>query len=331
MPDNHYEVLGVPPTADLDTIKRAYRDKIRRFHPDRFAAERAALQRAGDSAALRALERRSSEAQRQTQRINASYAILSDKERRQQYDRQLAAQRATSTAATYNRATQEPRTTQKTRPHSARPSSRPAQPAKESAAPWAWIAGLVVILLLVFGFISNFLGSTAQNAERARVTPATRVPVGSTDATATARASGPVVTQNAETFADAGDVLMQRNSYELALDAYTSAVAVEPGNVDLLVRRAAAWVEWAEAEDIPAHLEQALQDLGQAIQIAPEDASLYRIRGLLHFDIWRDTRSPEAAESARRDLNQYLELHTGTGEPDADVNAALLQLDLGGA
>ena len=35
----HYETLGVPFGADYETVKRAYRDQLRRHHPDMHAAD----------------------------------------------------------------------------------------------------------------------------------------------------------------------------------------------------------------------------------------------------------------------------------------------------
>jgi WD40 repeat protein len=63
-PENYYAVLGVSANADSDTIKRAYRQLARRFHPDL----------AGPEGAI------------QMKRINRAYAVLSDTEKRQQYD-----------------------------------------------------------------------------------------------------------------------------------------------------------------------------------------------------------------------------------------------------
>ena len=31
----HYELLGLTPTADADTIKKAFRREIARYHPDK--------------------------------------------------------------------------------------------------------------------------------------------------------------------------------------------------------------------------------------------------------------------------------------------------------
>jgi len=63
-PDNYYATLGVPVDADSDTIKRAYRQLARRFHPDLAGAEGAV----------------------QMKRINRAYDALSDPEKRLNYD-----------------------------------------------------------------------------------------------------------------------------------------------------------------------------------------------------------------------------------------------------
>src|SRR5690242_9911590 len=63
-PDNYYAMLGVPVDADSDSIKRAYRQLARRYHPD-LAGEEGALQ---------------------MKRINRAYDVLSDPEKRLNYD-----------------------------------------------------------------------------------------------------------------------------------------------------------------------------------------------------------------------------------------------------
>jgi WD40 repeat protein len=63
-PDNYYALLGVPIDADADTIKRAYRQLARRYHPDL----------AGPQGAV------------QMKRINRAYDVLSDPEKRLNYD-----------------------------------------------------------------------------------------------------------------------------------------------------------------------------------------------------------------------------------------------------
>lgn len=67
IPENYYAVLGVPVDADNDTLKRAYRQLARRFHPDLAGG-------ANPNAAT------------EMKRINRAYAILSDPEKRRSYD-----------------------------------------------------------------------------------------------------------------------------------------------------------------------------------------------------------------------------------------------------
>ncbi len=64
VPDNYYAILGVPIDADDDTLKRAYRQLARRYHPDL----------AGPDGAI------------QMKRINRAYDVLSDPEKRLNYD-----------------------------------------------------------------------------------------------------------------------------------------------------------------------------------------------------------------------------------------------------
>src|SRR5947207_2949648 len=63
-PDNYYAILGVPIDADSDMLKRAYRQLARRYHPDL----------AGPEGAV------------QMKRINRAYDVLSDPEKRLNYD-----------------------------------------------------------------------------------------------------------------------------------------------------------------------------------------------------------------------------------------------------
>jgi hypothetical protein len=69
-PSDHYQTLGIAPSADEDDIKRAYRALAKRYHPDRVPVERR------EWARMRMAQ------------INVAYETLSDPARRAQFDRQ---------------------------------------------------------------------------------------------------------------------------------------------------------------------------------------------------------------------------------------------------
>ena len=64
---DYYEVLGVPKDADENALKKAYRTLAKKYHPD---------MNPGDS-----------EAEQKFKEVNEAYAVLSDPEKRAQYDR----------------------------------------------------------------------------------------------------------------------------------------------------------------------------------------------------------------------------------------------------
>ena len=63
---DYYEILGIDKSADEDTIKRAYRQQAKKYHPD---------QHPGDA-----------EAEKCFKEVNEAYSILSDPDKRAKYD-----------------------------------------------------------------------------------------------------------------------------------------------------------------------------------------------------------------------------------------------------
>ncbi len=62
MPKNYYDILGVPKGASADEIKKAYRSKAHKLHPDK----------GGDKAKF--------------QEVNEAYQVLGDPQKKAQYD-----------------------------------------------------------------------------------------------------------------------------------------------------------------------------------------------------------------------------------------------------
>ncbi|MFH1299294.1 MAG: DnaJ domain-containing protein, partial [Patescibacteria group bacterium] len=61
-----YEILGVPKGASDTDVKRAYRKLAQKYHPD--------------------LNKDDKEAEARFKKVNQAYEVLSDKQKRQQYD-----------------------------------------------------------------------------------------------------------------------------------------------------------------------------------------------------------------------------------------------------
>ena len=66
-----YKILGVDKNADIDTIKKAYKKLALKWHPDRFA---------------NATEKEQKKAEETFKEISEAYDVLSNSEKRQQYD-----------------------------------------------------------------------------------------------------------------------------------------------------------------------------------------------------------------------------------------------------
>ena len=68
---NHYDVLSVDPSAGFDTIRRAWRVKVRLLHPDRHRDSPKDVQ---------------AEAVKETRRVNSAWETLRDPQKRYEYD-----------------------------------------------------------------------------------------------------------------------------------------------------------------------------------------------------------------------------------------------------
>ena len=66
MAENYYSILGVERTDDATKIKKAYRKLAQKYHPDKNPDDK--------------------KAEEKFKQIAEAYAVLSDTEKRQQYD-----------------------------------------------------------------------------------------------------------------------------------------------------------------------------------------------------------------------------------------------------
>ncbi|MBW3580923.1 MAG: J domain-containing protein [Actinobacteria bacterium] len=78
MAPSYYDVLGVPPVASADAIRRAYRQRAREVHPDRQSGSASGPPSATGTA-------------RAMQELNEAWRVLGDPARRAVYDRSLQA------------------------------------------------------------------------------------------------------------------------------------------------------------------------------------------------------------------------------------------------
>lgn len=70
---DYYKILGVAETADVDHIKKAYRKLVKECHPDTHP---------GDT-----------KAEERFKQLSEAYAVLSDEEKRDKYDRERGARK----------------------------------------------------------------------------------------------------------------------------------------------------------------------------------------------------------------------------------------------
>lgn len=200
--DDPYKILGVRPTASPEAIKRAYHRLARTNHPDVNSAP---------------------DAEERMKAFNRAYEILSDPERRRQYDRD-------------HKILEPVPVRRETKATSARPTGdfspgpKPAapKPAPPHAKPhWmAWAAGLCGILLIL---VFMGAGTSVETPDLPVVTPAITPVVMTTPLP-------PVPVQRSfDAWKTEGDAFMAQHRNGDALAAYDRALAIRPNASGLLV------------------------------------------------------------------------------------------------
>jgi len=154
---NFYQVLGVGRSASADKIKSAYREPVKRYHPDLFstAAEKA-------------------EATEKLSQINEAYAVLGNAERRHRYDQEFIQKpktRAHAPAAASRRRTSRPRRHANLRSKTAEILKGRRYFSKELAT-YTLAAALVVLALIYAGRSEPRLATAWTLLEKVEVSPA---------------------------------------------------------------------------------------------------------------------------------------------------------------
>lgn len=322
---NHYEVLGILPSADTEAIKRAYREQIRRYHPDAFVGQMAKARQAGDLSAIRRLEKQIEEAKRKTQQINVAYGVLSDPAKKHAYDLQNAGVPAQRSSAYHDGdpyragpyAARNAATASRARP------SAPARPATDDRFPYLLFAVLGGGLLLVFGLLvvwgalpapedglpvindgrisARDLQATTSLREATRIawTQAALLP------TATLRSiEGEVTTAN---------YFFEQGEFRLAEELFSNAIDRGYVSAEVFYRRGLAVVNMQRESDYG----QALADFTRAIQLAPQQADAYLQRALLAHRLWQRSQADSLLQQIREDAAAYARLGGSSAALDA--------------
>jgi DnaJ domain len=165
---NFYQILGVGRSASADEIRSAYRELVKRYHPDLFStpSEKA-------------------EATEKLRQINEAYAALGNAERRQRYDQRFIQQpkvRARAPAARKDRRTSRPRRHAKPRNETAKILKGRSYFSRKRAG-YTLAVAVVVLLIIYTGRSEPRLTTTWMLMEKLEVSRASGIspPGGSQD------------------------------------------------------------------------------------------------------------------------------------------------------
>lgn len=162
--DTYYSVLGIPETATEAEIKVAYRNLLKKIHPDTVSTLSPELREISEGV---------------TREIIKAYATLSDPHKRREYDRQLAESRRP--LSVYNIQPAKPRYRSHTRSstRSSRRGRRSRRRAPQPHSPKHWVLrhtfavvlvlGLMFLLVILFVYLTF---SFAPDSKTSRFVPA---------------------------------------------------------------------------------------------------------------------------------------------------------------
>ncbi|GEM_PF-1556740 len=331
MPETtYYDMLSLRPNADVESIKRAYREKIRTFHPDSLAGELARRKGAGNYGGAYEIERRIEEYKKKTQEINQAYSVLSDPVAREAYDRP----RKERAQAAYR--APDPSRAGPYAQRRANPAPPPQTPVEEKM-PVRWIAGLVVVLIVIFSsFVSLFASVFLTDGLRpagssgglsSRDLQETQNAIQATYIVRTQNAQLPTATPRPPLEnRNIGKAFYDSENYGLAEELYTLALSQSPQNAQWHVERGFVYVQMMVQD--ATYFDRAMADFDRALLLddAVHETYLGRAEAQYRYSTLPQNRppSPEAIQRIQDDLLQYIERTGDIEHPKVKELQALL-------
>jgi curved DNA-binding protein CbpA len=316
---NFYEVLGIAANADIDTVKRAYREQMRRYHPDAFVGLMAKARQSGDLRQIRLLEKQIEESKQKTKQLNIAYEILSDAAKRQAYDMRREGVPQSRSAPYYPES--DP---YRSGPYAARdaanptrrqaPRHAPAPRKPDDSFPFVLFGILAGGLFLAFASLFAF-GNLPAPEDGIPFANDGRISAQDLQATTSAQqvtrvymtriAQQPTSTpRTLEQEVLTGDTFAERGEYALAAELYTNAINRGYDEVEVYFKRAQAYLQMGT----DASLSLAFADLTYVIQQQPDNAAAYLERALLQYALWQKNGASVLVDAIRADATRYSEL-----------------------
>lgn len=137
--DSYYLVLGVSETATEPEIKAAYRDLLKKIHPDTVATLSPQLKHIAESA---------------TKEINEAYSVLSDVSKRRDYDQRLAENRQRPVLTPATSSSRSGRRKRRRRRNVRRVSRWDSLKGWAFLNPWIALAYLLVLAVVIFAIVT---------------------------------------------------------------------------------------------------------------------------------------------------------------------------------